>query len=180
MIVTETARLLLRHVDYNDLETFAALFADPEVMRFSLGRKSREETRRWIEGCLEDYRVDRWGYGLWAVILKDTGRVIGFCDLTKFHDIDGQPEVEIGYRFVRSFWGKGYATETVIAVREYAFYRLGMRRLISLIEAENAASVHVAEKIGMTLEKVITKWDRPVGVYVITRSESTGERISGS
>ena len=107
MIVAETARLLLRHVNHEDLDMFAGLFGDPEVMRFSSGIKSREETRRWIEGCLEDYRAERWGYGLWAVILKETGRVIGFCGLTKFDDIDGQPEVEIGYRFARSFWGEG-------------------------------------------------------------------------
>lgn len=169
MIVTETDRLLLRHVNQDDLDAFAALFADPEVMRFSLGNKSREETLRWIGGCLEDYQPERWGFGLWAVILKSTGQVMGFCGLSKFDDIGGQCEVEVGYRLARPYWGKGFVTEAARAARDHAFSHLGIRRLISLIEADNIPAVRVAEKLGMSLEKVVTKWDRPVGVYAITR-----------
>lgn len=173
MTITRTDRLLLRHVNRDDLDAFAALFADPEVMQFSTGVKSREYALRWIEGCLQDYQPDRWGFGLWAVVLKSTGQVIGFCGLTQFDDVDGKPEVEVGYRLARPYWGKGLATEAALAVRDYAFSHLGMRRLISLIEADNAPSVHVAEKMGMAMEKVITMWDKPVCVYVTTRAESS-------
>jgi RimJ/RimL family protein N-acetyltransferase len=172
MIVLETDRLILRHVALSDLDSLASLFADPEVMRFSLGTQTREYTQRWIEGCLQDYQPDRWGFGLWAVVQKSTGQLIGFCGLTKFDDVDGQPEVEIGYRFAKAHWGQGFATEAAAATRDHAFSHLGMNRLISLIEAENIPSVRVAEKIGMSLEKTITMWDRPVCVYVAARPES--------
>ena len=171
MMVAETERLLIRHVGHDDIDAFAELFGDPEVMRFSSGTKSRDETLRWIEGCLLDYQPERWGYGLWAVVFKGTGQVIGFCGLTRYDDLDGQQEVEIGYRFARRSWGQGFATEAASATRDYAFSRLRMNRLFSLIEAENAASIQVARKIGMSLEKTITLWDKPIGVYVMTRPE---------
>lgn len=172
MIVFETARLILRHVTIDDLDPLAALFADPEVMRFSLGTISREDAQRWIEGCLQDYQPDRWGFGLWAVVLRTTSQLIGFCGLTKFADVDGQSEVEIGYRLAKAHWGQGFATEAATATKNYAFSHLGMDRLISLIEAENIPSVRVAEKTGMSLEKTITMWGRSVRVYVATQPKS--------
>jgi RimJ/RimL family protein N-acetyltransferase len=167
MIITETERLILREFTIGDLDDMAALFADPEVMRFSLGTKSREQTERWIRGCQEDYSPERWGFGLWAVVLEQSSDLIGFCGLSRFDDIDGQPEVEVGYRLARRFWGQGLATEAALATRDYAFQTLGLTRLISIIEPANSASVRVAEKTGMTLEKELVKWDRPVSIYVI-------------
>jgi ribosomal-protein-alanine N-acetyltransferase len=171
MIILETSRLILRHVTRADLDPLAALFADPDVMRFSRGPESREHTQRWIEGCIQDYQPDRWGFGLWGVVLKSTGQLIGFCGLTKFDDVDGQPEVEIGYRFAKAHWGQGLAAEAAIATRDYAFSHLGMGRLISLIEADNAPSARVAQKAGMSLEKTVTMWNKPVGVYVVSKDE---------
>jgi RimJ/RimL family protein N-acetyltransferase len=167
MIIAETERLILREFTLDDLDDMAALFADPEVMRFSLGTKSREQTERWIKGCQEDYSPERWGFGLWAVVLKEGGDLIGFCGLSRFDDIDGRPEVEVGYRLARRFWGQGFATEAALATRDCAFQTLGLTRLISIIEPANSASVRVAEKIGMTCEKQLIKWDRSVEIYVI-------------
>lgn len=170
MIIAETDRLLLREFTLGDLDDMAALFADPEVMRFSLGTKSREESERWIKGCLEDYAPERWGFGLWAVVVKERGDFAGFCGLTRFDDIDGRPEVEIGYRLARRFWGRGYATEAALATRDYAFQTLGITRVISIIEAENVASVRVAEKVGMICEKQVVKWDREVHIYAVHKA----------
>lgn len=171
MIVTETDRLHLRHFCMDDLDVVSRILSDPEVMHYSTGLYSVEQTRRWIEGCLEDYTPERWGFGLWGVIVKETGELIGYCGLTQFDDIDGRPEVEIGYRLARSHWGQGIATEAALATRDYAFSHLGIDRLISLIEEKNIASVRVSEKIGMVREKEIIKWGRPVWIYAIHKHE---------
>lgn len=97
--------------------------------------------------------------------------MLGYTGLTQFPDVAGQPEVEIGYRLARPFWGKGYATEAAMAVRDYGFDSLGFDRLISLIDPDNTASVRVAEKTGLQYEKdaVLPGYDHADRVYVITK-----------
>jgi RimJ/RimL family protein N-acetyltransferase len=176
-VVAETERLTLRTFEPSDLDALAPIFSDSEVMRFSVrGPRSREDTRRFIEGCLADYAPGRWGFGLWAVVHRRDRRLIGYCGLTRFDDVDGSPEVEIGYRLSPRYWGMGLATEAATAVRDHAFRHLGMTRLISMIEPENTRSVRVAEKVGMTREKVIRKWDRPLLVYAIQARRSADRR----
>lgn len=168
--IAETDRLILRHLQMDDLSDMAPILADPEVMRFSLGRKTREQTRKWMEGCLENYSEERWGFGLWAVVHKRDNKLIGYCGLVQWKDVDGRREVEVGYRLARPYWGRGLATEAARAVRDYAFGQLGLTRLISIIEPENIASIRVAEKNGMKLEKEIIKWNRPVRIYAVDKS----------
>jgi ribosomal-protein-alanine N-acetyltransferase len=81
--------------------------------------------------------------------------------------VEGKQEVEIGYLFLRRFWGRGLTTEAVIAARDYGFYTLGYRRLVSIIDPANLASRRVAEKTGFTLEKKVEKWGKVVCVYAI-------------
>jgi RimJ/RimL family protein N-acetyltransferase len=92
------------------------------------------------------------GFGLWALVLKENGEVIGDCGLV-VQQIEGVGEVEIGYHVRRDLWGQGFATEAAQACREYGFHQLGRDRLISLIHPANRASRRVAEKNGMTLTK---------------------------
>ena len=157
MQITETDRLILRQFTPDDLDVLAALFADPEVMRFSLGVKTREQVHELLDRAIRNYAPDGWGFGLWAAVLKRTSDVTGYCGLSRFDDVDGQPEIEIGYRHFPAYWGQGIGTEAATAVRDVAFGKLGLTRLICMIEAENIASVRVAEKIGMTWEKEIVK-----------------------
>lgn len=147
------------------------VFGDPEVMRFGDGVQSREWVEAWLRTCLERY-YQTWGFGPYAVVTKQNQSVIGYCGLFFFPDVNGQPEVEIGYRFRRSAWGHGYATEAVRAVRDYAFYTLGMKRLIAIIDPSNIASIRVATKIGMHYENEVMfeGYTHPDRVYVITRS----------
>jgi [ribosomal protein S5]-alanine N-acetyltransferase len=154
MVITETERIILRHFHIADGEAMAELFADPEVMQFGPGPQPLEWVHQWLEGCLEDY-FQKWGFGIWAVIHKPDRRVIGFCGLTRFEDIDGRPEIEVGYRLVRAYWGRGLATEAARTVRDYAFQVLTLTRLVSIIDSRNAASARVAEKIGMHREKEV-------------------------
>ncbi len=147
------------------------VFCDPEVMRFSDGAKTREWIHDWLRTCLERY-YQTWGFGPYAVVERQSQRVLGYCGLFLFPEIDGQAEVEIGYRLIHPAWGKGYATEAVGAVRDYAFNTLSLRRLIAIIDPSNIASIRVAEKIGMTYEKdvMLEGYTYPDRIYVITAS----------
>ncbi len=167
-MIIETDRLTLRRFELSDLDEFASIMANAEVMHFSRsGPWTREQTEQFLKQCQIDYSEARWGYGRLAVVQKSDNRMIGFAGLARFDEIDGCPEVEIGYRLHPDYWGRGFATEAAAASRDHGFRDLGMTRLISLIEPENAASVRVAEKIGMTCEKEIRKWDLDLRVYVI-------------
>jgi len=147
MKILETERLVLRGFESADIDPMAELFADAEVMRFSGGMKSREETRKWLEECQKNY--SNFGFGLWATVKKEEQKVIGYCGLSFFSDICGQKEVEVGYRLARSEWGFGFASEAALAVRDYGFQTVGLNRLIALVDPNNLASVNVARKIGM-------------------------------
>ena len=148
----ETPRLLLRPIEAADFDAFTAIYADPEVTRF-IGQGSAltpEAVADLLERRMKDY--ERQGYGVLAVVEKATGRLIGRCGLVHW-EIDGRDELEVGYIFARSAWGRGYATEAARAVRGLALGPLRRRRLISLIRYGNEASVRVAEKLGMTHER---------------------------
>lgn len=109
------------------------------------------------------------GFGPYAVVEQKSRNVIGYCGLFYFPDIGGQPEIEIGYRWARSAWGQGYATEAALSVRNFAFSVLGIRRLIAMIGPSNFASIRVAERIGMLHEKEVMfeGYTYPDHIYVV-------------
>ncbi|HEY3474474.1 MAG TPA: GNAT family N-acetyltransferase [Anaerolineales bacterium] len=166
-----TERLLLRNFHILDREALQNVFGDAEVMRFGDGVQTMEWIENWLRTCLERY-YQTWGFGPYAVVEKPGRSVIGYCGLFFFADLDGQPEVEIGYRLARSVWGQGYATEAASAVRDFAFDTLGIERLIAMIDPSNAASIRVAEKLGMRYEKdiLLDGYTHPDHVYVISRA----------
>jgi|SRR5579884_7502 len=166
MLIAQAERLFLRHFHVADLEAMTAVFGDPEVMRFGRGPQPREWVQAWLRKCLEDY-YQKWGFGLWAVVFKPDRRVIGFCGLTRYDDIDGQTEIEIGYRLARAFWGRGLATEAVQEVRDYAFGILSLPRLIAIIDPQNTASIHVAQKAGLSYEKDVMFREKLQRLYAI-------------
>jgi ribosomal-protein-alanine N-acetyltransferase len=167
--VAITERLILRHFHILDAEPMFQVFGDPEVMHFSDGVQTKEWVHNWLRTCLERY-YQTWGFGPYAVVKQGNQDVIGYCGLFYFPDVNGQPEVEIGYRLARSAWGRGYATEAARAVRGYAFHTLGLKRLIAMIDPSNVASIRVAEKIGMHYENdvMFEGYAHPDHVYVIT------------
>jgi RimJ/RimL family protein N-acetyltransferase len=168
-MVVETERLILREFQLSDLDAFLAVMPDPEVMRFSIsGPWDRDRTERFLGGCLLDYSEERWGFGRWATVHKKDDRLIGFSGLARYDDVDGSSEVEIGYRLLPEYWGRGLGTESAAASRDHGFGSLGLPRLISMIQPGNHPSVRVAEKIGMVCEKEIVKWDQPILVYAVS------------
>ena len=177
-MIIETKRLILRKFTLFDLNALSSIMADPEVMQFSVsGPWDRERTKKFLEECQIDYSPKRWGYGRWAVIHKTDKQLIGFCGIARFDDVDGSPEIEIGYRLSPKYWGCGFATEAAAATRDYAFKQLGLKRLISMIEPENVRSIRVVEKIGMTCEKKIEKWSIPILVYSILKTSQLKESM---
>jgi len=167
MIILETERLRLRAMDMNDVENLQRIFSDPEAMRYYPKTKTVEETEGWIRWNMLSYRV--YGFGLWIAVFKETGAFAGQCGLV-MQRVDDEPEIEIGYLFLRQYWGQGLATEAARACRDYGVNRvrhnrLGYTRLISLIDPHNLASKRVAEKIGMTLEKETIMFDKRIEVY---------------
>ncbi len=165
--VLETARLRLRHLTRHDVDALGEVLGDARGMVHYPAPFDRDMTMRWIEWNLELYRTH--GYGLWAVVLKADGSLIGDCGLT-VQEVEGARDVEIGYHIARAMRGQGLATEAARACRDYAFDRLGLNRLIAIIDPRNAASRRVAEKLGMTLEKQVVKEARPQLVYALSRA----------
>lgn len=152
MKILETQRLLLRRLSLGDLDALYTLYSDPDVRRyFPEGTLTYEETREELEWFLNGH-PHYPQLGLWATILKETDQFIGRCGLLPW-TIDGRQEVEVAYLLAKEVWGQGLATEAAQAIVHYAFEQLGYSRLICLIDRENAASIRVATKIGMTFEK---------------------------
>ncbi len=171
-MVAETERLLLRRLRMDDLDSMCEVLCNPEVMRFSLGVKARADVLQWLSACVEAYA--RTGFGIWGVVEKSSKVVVGYCGLTQHRDIDGQPEVEIGFRLARGYWSRGFATEVALAVRDHARQSLSIPRLVALVDPDNAASARVVEKIGMTHEKdvMLPGYDYPDRLYAMPLVDS--------
>lgn len=150
VVVMETGRLLLRHLQLDDLDDLAAIVGDPAGMRHYPHPFTRPETRDWI--LRNRARYAEHGHGLWAVILKETGEFVGDCGLT-IQTLEGVDELEVGYHIKRSHWRRGLATEAALACRDFAFDALNRDRLVCITSPGNFASRGVAEKLGMTFEK---------------------------
>ncbi len=103
--------------------------------------------------------------------IKDSGEFAGQCGLT-VQKVEDKEEVEIGYLFLRRFWGRGLATKVAWASRDYGFLTLGYERLVSLIDPENLAARRVAERVGLALEQEVDKWNKKVCVYAISKDET--------
>jgi RimJ/RimL family protein N-acetyltransferase len=145
----ETERLLIRSVVAADAVALAALWSDPDVTRHLGGPRDAETVRANVERdarTLPAARLD-----LWTVIERSSGRLIGSCGLLE-KEVDGRAETELVYVLASSAWGQGYATEAGRAIRDHAFHRLGLVRIIALIDPANAASAGVAEKVGLHKE----------------------------
>jgi [ribosomal protein S5]-alanine N-acetyltransferase len=150
----ETPRLLLTEIGPGDLDDIARLYADPEVMRF-IGDGSpdgREASAAWVDRAVNHWREH--GFGTWCVRLRSTDEFMGRASLTK-QKFEGGRDAEIGYLLATAYWGQGYATEAAKAVRDHAVDFLGFRRLVALIDADNAASKRVAIKLGMAYERKV-------------------------
>lgn len=153
-IQLETERLLLRPMLQADFDALLLIFTDPKVMdAFNHPPFTPEQMQRWLQRNLD--HQNEYGYGLFSVILKENGELIGDCGLEQMDDMNA---AELGYDFRSAFWNLGYATEAACAVRDYAFDVRHLPQLISLIRVGNLASRRVAEKVGMILEEEFPRY----------------------
>ena len=171
-MILETDRLALRRLEKSDFDALAAILRDPQAMYAYEHGFSEEEVRQWLDRQLARYK--KWGFGLWAAVLKETGEVIGQCGLTM--QLWKEREVlEIGYLFRRDCWHRGYATEAARACKAYAFEKLEAEEVCSIIRDINEASKRVAIRNGMMKTDVWTKHYRGVDMphfrYVIVKAD---------
>ncbi|TDP72549.1 GNAT family N-acetyltransferase [Roseateles toxinivorans] len=152
MIILETPRLLLRHLVPGDLEALYALYRDPDIRRyFPDGTRTLDETREELNWFLNGHRRQP-ELGLWATIERSSDAFLGRCGLLPW-EIDGRLEVELAFLITKARWREGFASEAARAIVEHARTVLRLQRLICLITPGNAASVGVAEKVGMSFER---------------------------
>lgn len=163
-----TSRLLLRRWRAEDVEPFAAICGDPEVMRYigSGAIRTPEQAAHSIRAFEQAWEEN--GYGLFAIELLGSGQMIGFTGLaipTFLPEI--LPTVELGWRFARSAWGNGYATEAARAALDFAFAQIRLPEVVSIYQADNQASARIVQKLGMRFDRktVDPSCGRPVEVY---------------
>ncbi|MEO8663868.1 MAG: GNAT family N-acetyltransferase [Ignavibacteria bacterium] len=149
MKILESERLYLREFDENDIDEISKTYSDEDVMRYigKGGAVDIEQSKKMISAFMKNYI--EIGFGLWAVIEKESNSLIGHCG---FNILKGISETEIAYLYSKSSWGKGYATEIGIATLNYGFERLDLTRVIALAYPENTASQNVIRKLGMKHE----------------------------
>lgn len=155
----------MRRFTPDDLDELVALRTDPEVRRY-LGDQSRERVEQRLQYYISHYEPH--GFGVWAVILKETGQMIGWCGLMF---LDETPEVEVGYGVAREYWGKGLMTEAAHACLRYGFEKVGLERIVAVAMPENQASRRIMEKLGMRYEKMVHHYGHDLVYYAIGRDE---------
>jgi ribosomal-protein-alanine N-acetyltransferase len=172
----ETDRLQHRAFTIEDAEVVFALNSNPEVMRYTGERmlQSLDEAKQLI---VNNSDFDEVGYGRWACIDKKTRKVIGFCGLKYLPDLGA---VDVGYRLLPRYWGRGLATEACMASLRFGFATLQLDQIIGLVLPDNPASIRVLEKAGMHADGRFDYDGFDVLRYVKRRPEPVNNRVNRS
>jgi RimJ/RimL family protein N-acetyltransferase len=170
----ETERLMLREFRTGDLDELAAMVADEEQMTFYPRPKTRDEASVWISRNLSLY--EECGFGFWLIASRATSGFLGYCGVRP-RALEGTSEIEIGWHTKKTCWRQGIATEAATAVRDLAFGRLRLARLIAIIHPDHIASRRVAEKIGMRCERTTVIEDYPAVIYAISSRQASAIRV---
>jgi RimJ/RimL family protein N-acetyltransferase len=163
----ETERLLLRQFRELDIDAFAEICADPEVMRYIGEFKPLDRMGTWQVMARHLGHWQLRGYGMWAVEEKATRRLLGRVGLWK---PEGWPDLEVGWMLHRASWGRGFATEAGRAALDAAFRVLGADHVISVIHPQNTPSIRLAERLGETFERTWVLHGLELGLYGIRKS----------
>lgn len=153
-MIVETERLYFREINQDDFIALSKILQDEETMYAYNGAFSDEETQEWLDKQIARYK--KYGFGLWALILKETDEMIGQCGITVQPWKDTEV-LEIGYLLRKDYWHKGLATEAAQRCKEYAFDNLNAEEVCSIIRDTNIASQNVAVRNGM---KITDKWTK--------------------
>lgn len=165
----ETERLVLRELDEGDFESLYAVLADSDIMRHYPYTFDEKRVRGWINKNIERYEI--FGFGLFAVTLRESGEMIGDCGVT-MQNIDGVICPEIGYHIRHDMQRMGYAREAARAVRDFVFVNTPFCKLFSYMKKSNIASSKTAMSIGMKFERDFTDNESEItSVYAVTRDD---------
>ena len=167
-MIIETKRLILREYTMDDLEELYKILSCPITMSHYPKPYDYEGAKRWINWCINSYKTN--GFGLWAMILKETNTFIGDCGLS-LQNIDGEICPEIGYHIYKDYWRNGYGKEAAEAVKEWAFKNTNYETLYSYMTISNIASYKTAEAIGMKRIKEYKTIDEELYVYSISKQK---------
>jgi RimJ/RimL family protein N-acetyltransferase len=151
--ILETERLMLRQFSTDDAEFILELLNEPSFIQNIGDRNVRtlDDACAYItNGPVASYATN--GFGLYAVVSKETQEIIGMCGLIKR---DALENVDIGYAFLPRFWSRGYALEAARAVKAYARDAIGLKRLVAITDPANEGSIRVLEKLGLRFEKMV-------------------------
>ncbi len=166
-IVLETERILVRHWEEEDAPTLFEIYQDPEVHRYlNSPAQSVEEQLERLRAIKARYRESGDRYGFWAIVDKTTGEVAGAVILKP---LPGHDEIEVGWHLGRSAWGKGYATEAGRACTQYGFERLGLTRIVAVVNPLNTRSLAVTQRLGMRPEGTVTAYEKELAFFVLER-----------
>lgn len=168
-MIMETSRLILRELTYDDFENWYEILSDEETMKHYPEPFDEAKVRRWIQWNIDNYAT--YGFGLWAVILKESGEFIGDCGIT-MQNIHGQMLPEIGYHIHKKHQRKGYASEAAAACIRLAFEKYDFPKVYSYMKYTNEASYGVAIKNGMQfVEEYEDSVNTFTKVYAISRED---------
>jgi ribosomal-protein-alanine N-acetyltransferase len=173
-VILETERLLLREFVPEDAAALTTILGDPVTMQYYPAPFPPTEIDDWIRRNRARYAND--GFGLWAMVLKRTGELIGDCGCY-VRELENAFEFELGWHVRRDHWSKGYATEAAQRCTSYAFSILRADRIIALIRPENLSSCRVAEKNRMDLERIIFWRGYNHCVFAKRKPRSCGETV---
>lgn len=164
----ETDRLILRPLELTDADDFFAMNDNPNVARYLRNPlKTKEEAEKYIQKIIAEYKQN--GIGRFAVILKETNKLIGFCGL-KFRPTEenGYSSIyDLGYRFAEGYWNKGFATEAALAWLEYGFREMNIKTIHACAAASNVGSNKVLRKIGFQFTNEYLANNEPHNWYKI-------------
>jgi RimJ/RimL family protein N-acetyltransferase len=163
-----TERLCLRGLRSDDLDAYARMYADPEVMRFLENGRPLDRAAAFRSMAMHLGHWQLRGYGQWALEDRATGEFVGRAGLWR---PEGWPGLEVGWVLERRAWGRGFATEAGRAAIDYAFRRLGAERVISLIQPDNHASIRVAQRLGHRYEGAIEVAGVAVSIFGLPRTD---------
>ena len=168
-MIIETERLFLREMTENDFDALYKVLADSDIMQHYPYTFDEARVSKWIQRNIERYQI--YGFGLWAVCLKETGEMIGDCGLT-MQLINGQIKPEIGYHIRADKQRNGYAREAAIAVRDWTFHNTPFHIVYSYMKATNEPSVKTALAYGCKLVDVFQDDENTLTkVFAISRDQ---------
>lgn len=164
----ETERLIIRRFGPDELGAFAATRADDEVTRYLGGREL--QTPEFIKNRFDFYQSchEKYGFGMSALILKESGELIGACGI---QPLDDTGEIEVGYSLIKEYWRRGIGYECALAWLKYAFEERKLPRIVAVAHPENIGSWRIMEKLGMKLEKRAFHYNMECVFYGISRDE---------